>query len=318
MGKRYKTILRLKEEDNQTFTTLSNTYRNVYNTAIEIQFSYLSYQHRLLSEEELLDKIFEKKKSLQIEKIDKGIVLKASLEALRYFNEWWNKRCSTPAMDMSVHYTPKHLSPKQGSFFKTSSILKISSKGYLYIPKVGERRLKRLHSIPSGSYKNIKVEFDGKRWIVSLESTIDVQPITNFLRDKLEVQIGDSGTIFIEEVAFDNVTESEPYIDLSFKLNQAKDNYLGATDNKQKNNWENRIKFLKSKINNLKASYYSRIIKQIIASKPRNLIISAEAIQDLYSSYHKRAGTPFFITYLKRRAEEVGIQVEVLGTTFEI
>lgn len=318
MGKKYKTILKLKEEDNNLFTTLSNVYRNIYNVAIEIQFSYLSYQHQLLLEEELIDKIFEKKKFLQIEKVEKGIVVKACLEASRYFQKWWDKRCTTPGMDKSVSYTPRHLSPEQGSFFKTSSILKISSKGYLYIPKVGERRLKKLHSVPSGSYKNAKVEFDGKRWVVSLESTIEVKPITNFLRDELQIQIGDLGTIFIEEAVFENVIESEPYLELTHKLDQAKENYQGVTDNKQKNNWENRIKFLKSKMNNFKASHYNRIIKQIVNSKPRNLIISAEAVQDLYSSYHKKVGTPFFITYLKRRAEEVGIHVEILGVTLEI
>lgn len=317
MGKRYKTTLVLEDNDNETFNNLSKIYKRIYNETIDIQFKYLSYSypHKLIDKDFILNSYsFDNSFKERNLKIDKGIIEKAVELSVLYFHKWWNTKLNTTGGDKSVFYTPRHLSFNRGQFFKTSSILKISSKSYLYIPKVGERRLKRLHSVPSGSYKNVEVRFDGKRWVVSLESTEEVQPITKFLRDNLKVTIGDLGTIFIEEDTFENITKSKDYLDLNNKLEKAIEDY----QNKKGKERDNKIKFLKSKMNNLVISYYSRMIKQIIASKPRNLAISTEAIQDIRSAFHKKSGILFFVTHLKRRAEELGIKVEILGATFEI
>lgn len=317
MGKRYKATLVLEDNDNETFNNLSKIYKRIYNETINIQFKYLSYSypHKLIDKDFILNSYsfdnFFKERNL---KVDKGIIEKAVELSVLYFHKWWNSKLDTVGTDKSIPYTPRHLSFNRGQFFKTSSILKISSKSYLYIPKVGERRLKRLHSVPSGSYKNVEVQFDGKRWVVSLESTEEIQPITKFLRDNLEVTVGDLGTIFIEEETFENIIKSKDYLDLNNKLEKAIEDY----QNKKGKERDNKIKFLKSKMNNLVISYYSRMIKHIIASKPRNLTISTEAIQDIRSAFHKKSGILFFVTHLKRRAEELGIKVETLGATFEI
>lgn len=317
MGKRYKTTLVLEESDNETFNNLSKIYKRIYNETINIQFKYLSYSypHKLMDKDSILNSYsFDNSFKERNLKVDKGIIEKAVELSVLYFHKWWNTKLNTMGTDESIPYTPRHLSFNRGQFFKTSSILKISSKSYLYIPKVGERRLKRLHSVPSGSYKNAKVQFDGKRWVISLESTEEVQPITKFLRDNLKVLIGNLGTIFIEEETFESITKSKDYLSLNDKLEKAIEDY----QNKKSKERDNKIKFLKSKINNLVISYYSHMIKQIVASKPRNLTISTEAIQDIRSAFHKKSGIFFFVTHLKRRAEELGIKVEILGATFEI
>lgn len=317
MGKRYKTTLVLEKEDDKTFNSLSKIYRRIYNEVIDIQFKYLSYSypHKLIDKDFILNSYsFDNSFKERNLKVDKGIIEKAVELSVLYFHKWWNSKLDTVGMDKSISYTPRHLSFNRGQFFKTSSIFKISSKGYLYIPKVGERRLKRLRSVPSGSYKNVEVQFDGKRWVVSLESTEEIQPITKFLRDNLMITVGDLGTVFIEEETFENITKSKDYLDLNNKLEKAVEDY----QNKKGKERDNKIKFLKSKMNNLVISYYSRMIKQIIASKPRNLTISTEAAQDIHSAFHKKSGILFFVTHLKGRAEELGIKVETLGATFEI
>ena len=316
MGKRYSTTLVLQEGDERLFNKLANSYRKAYNAGIEIQFNHLSYYRQLLHEGIVLSQVLEARDDLYLRKVsngtteikvDNGIIEKAVSESVKYFHKWWKDRLAKNSEAPEVPYIPNHLLCKHEAFFKTSTILRISSKSYLYIPKLGERRLKRLNSIPSGAFKNAKFEFNGKKWVVQLESTTEVQPITEFLRESLEILISDTGTTYIEDSVFNIPTKEDSYKTLEKKLKKVKEEYQETSleNNGKRNQLGNKIKHLKSRINGVKTNYYSRITAQIIACKPRTVLVKVEPNPNLF----KEAGINYFLNNLKRRAKEVGIKV---------
>lgn len=317
MGKRYKTTLKLIKGDTEILTSFSRIYKKIYNKAIDIQFHHLSLSpiHELVSKEFILEtnsfECFFKEKSL---KADKGITNKAVESAVFYFHKWWNKRLSTHGIDPNIPYTPARLTKKQGEFFATSSIIHISTKSYLYIPKMGERRLTRLHSIPPGSFKNVSIIFDGKRWVVSLESTIEPEPISNFLRDKVEIQITSSGKVNIEGTLLGDITKNETLNKVKSLLERLYVNYEKVRKSpKDKALLLKRIKHTETRVNNIKTSYYVRMVDKILLCKPRSLIIQSE-ITNAQQEHCNELGILFFVKHLKKRAKESGIHVE----TFEI
>lgn len=321
MGKRYKTTLKLIEGDTKILTSFSRIYKKIYNKAIDIQLHHLSFSlnHELISKEFILDTnsfdCFFKEKNL---KVDKGIISKAVESAVLYFHKWWNKRLNAHGTDLKVPQTPTHLTKKQGEFFATSSIIHISTKSYLYIPKMGERRLTRLHSIPPGSFKNVSIMFDGKRWVVSLESTIEPEPISDFLRDKVEVQVSDSGKISIEGTLLGDITKNETFSKVKFLLEKLHTNYEKVKKcPKDRALLLKRIKHTETRVNNIKTSYYVRMIDKILLYKPRNINIQFKALET-QREYYNELGILFFIKHLKKRAEELGIHVKILGEIFEI
>ena len=316
MGKRYSTTLILQEGDERLFNELANAYRKAYNAGIEVQFNHLSYYRQLLHEDIVYSQVLEARDDLYLRKVsngtteikvDNGIIEKAVSESVKYFHKWWKDRLIKNSETPEVPYIPRHLLIKQGAFFKTSTILRISSKSYLYIPKLGERRLKKLNSIPSGAFKNAKFEFDGKKWVICLESTSAVQPITEFLRESLEVLISDTGTMYIEDSVFNVPTKEDSYKTLERKLRKVKEEYQETSleNNGKRKQLENKIKHLKSRINGVKTNYYSRITAQIIACKPCIVLLRVEHSPILF----KEVGISYFLNNLKRRAKEVGIKV---------
>lgn len=321
MGKRYKTTLKLIEGDTKILTTFSRIYKKIYNKAIDIQLHHLSFSpnHELISKEFILEtnsfECFFKEKNL---KVDKGVTSKAVESAVFYFHKWWNKRLSTHGTDLDVPYTPARLTKKQGEFFATSSIIHISTKSYLYIPKMGERRLTRLHSIPPGSFKNVSMTFDGKRWVVSLESTIEPEPISDFLRDKIEIQITSSGKVNIEGTLLGDITKNETLNKVNSLLEGLYVNYEKVKQSpKDRAPLLKRIKHTETRVNNIKTSYYVRMVDKILLYKPRSIIIQSEVL-GTQQEYYNELGILFFVKHLKKRAQESGVHVETLGATFEI
>jgi hypothetical protein len=316
MGKRYSTTLILQEGDERLFNRLANSYRKAYNAGVEVQFKYLSYHRQLLQKDTVYNQVLEARDKLYLRKVsngtteikvDDGIIESAVSESVKYFHKWWKDRLTKNSESPEVPYIPRHLLIKQGAFFKTSTILRISSKSYLYIPKLGERRLKKLKSVPSGAFKNAKFEFNGKKWVIYLESTSAIQPITEFLRESLEVLISDTGTMYIEDSVFKVPTKEDSYKTLERKLRKVKEEYQETSieNNGKRGQLENKIKHLKSRINGVKTSYYSRIAAQIVACKPRIVLLRVEHNLTLF----KEAGINYFLNNLKRRAKEVGIKV---------
>ena len=214
MGKKYKTRLLLREGDSEAFKEFSKVYRKAYNQGIEVQFNHLSYSldypNQLIPVEKVMNLIgnYEFSKN----RVDSGIIEAGIRDSVEYFHDWWTKRLVTSSMNKLTPLTPRHLHARNGIYFKTITNLKVSSKDRVYIPKYGEIKIKELHWVPAGTYKNAKISFDGAAWDIYLESTIDEEPVQiEFLRDFLEVTVFENGTITVEDRTFKSPLEFKWY-----------------------------------------------------------------------------------------------------------
>lgn len=322
MGKQYRTTLDLKEGEEQLIRALCLSYRGVYNKTIDIQFDYLTYSrnHSLMDKKEV-EKYLKKYKGIEEwypKKLDEGIVKEAINKGTRSFKRWWKKKLYSPS-DGTWAY-PRHLSLARAFHFYTSTNLNVSKGGFIYFPKVGRIKLGESNYIPEGSYKNAKVQFDGKKWRIQIEDLNEEVEETNFLRESLEVSIDRNGSISMEDTHFSNVIEGDTYIELlnkllclRDKLSEAKTRASNETCKKIANN----IMYTKTKMKDVKASYFRSVSKQILQNKPRKLIISAAyesvILRDLDSPYLRASSTRFFVEMLKRKAERMGIEVIFKG-----
>ena len=324
MGKQYRTTLDLKEGEDLAIRALCVAFRGIYNKAIDIQFENLSSTktNQFLDESQVLQEVnsYRGIEDWYPKKLDEGIVQEAVHKAILSFKRWWNEKIKSS--DSAWTY-PRHLSMTRAFHFYTSSQLNVSKGSFIYFPKLGRFKLAENHYIPEGYYKNCKVQFDGKKWRISLEDLNEEIEETEFLRESLEVSLNDEGEILVGEISFRNIIEGDTYIDLGYKLENLREMFKEAPrqSNKRKK-LANSIMYIKTKMNDVKATYFRNVSKKILASKPRNLIISAdqysEHIRDFDSTYLNTSSTKFFVKMLKKKAERMGIKVTFKGINSSI
>ena len=317
MGKKYRTRLFLKEGDSEALKELSKVYRKAYNQGIEIQFRHLSYSldysNQLISAERVIDLVRDYEFSKN--KIDFGIIEAGIRDSVEYFHDWWNKRLTTSSMNKSVPLTPGHLHSRNGIYFKTTTNLKVSSKDRVYIPKYGEIKIKQLHRVPAGIYKNAKLSFDGVVWNIYLESVIDEEPIQiEFLRDFLDVLVFENGAINVEDTTFTSPLEFEWYSKSTREISKTEDMIKdSAPYSKEYSSARNKLSHLKNKLMRQVLAYYKLVVNKILKSKPRNLTIAGEQFFEHTSKMVKDSKVKMFLQVLKAKAERWGINVTVKG-----
>lgn len=322
MGRQYRTTLDLKEGEEELIRALCLSYRGAYNKTIDIQFDYLAYSenHSLMNEEEV-EKDLKEYKGIEDwypKKLDDGIVEGAINKGIKSFKKWWKEKLQSTS-DNTWTY-PRHLSLAKAFHFYTSTNLNVSKGGFIYFPKVGRIKLGESNYVPEGYYKNAKVQFDGKKWRIQIEDLNEEVEETTFLMESAEVLIDEEGAIYIGEISFPNVIESDTYIELSDKLSYLRDKLKEARASSLDDMCKklaNSIMYIKTKMKDVKAAYFRNVSKKILSGKPRNLIISAtcesEALRELNSSYLRASSTEFFVRMLKKKAERMGIKVIFKG-----
>ena len=317
MGKKYRTRLFLKEGDSEALKELSKVYRKAYNQGIEVQFKHLSYSsdysNQLIPVERVIDLIgnYEFSKN----KVDSGIIEAGIRDSVEYFHDWWIKRLTTSSMNKSVPLTPGHLHSRNGTYFKTTTNLKVSSKDRVYIPKYGEIKIKRLHYIPAGTYKNAKVSFDGVVWDIYLESVIDETPIQiEFLRDSLEVLVFENGAVNVEDTTFTSPLEFDWFDKSTREISKANKAVKESKPNsREQSSARDKLSHVKSRLMRQTLAYYKLIANKILKSKPRKLTIVGEQLFEHTSKTVKESKVKMFLQVLKSKAERWGINVTVKG-----
>lgn len=317
MGKKYRTRLFLKEGDSEALKELSKVYRKAYNQGIEVQFKHLSYSpdynNQLIPVERVIDLVgnYEFSKN----KVDFGIIEAGIRDSVEYFHDWWNKRLTTTSMNKSIPLTPGHLHSRNGIYFKTTTNLKVSNQGFVYIPKYGRIKIKRLHHIPAGTYKNAKVSFDGVVWDIYLESVIDETPIQiEFLRDSLEVLVFENGAVNVEDTTFTSPLEFDWYSKSTREIDKANRMVKESKPySKEYSSAKSRLSHIKNRLMRQTLAYYKLTVNKILKSKPRNLIIRGEQLFEHTSKTVKDSKVKMFLQVLKSKAERWGIKVTVKG-----
>lgn len=319
MGKQYRTTLDLKEGEDLAIRALCIIFRGIYNKALDIQFENLSSakHSELLDETSVLKEVNDYKgtEDWYPKKLDEGIVQEAIHKATLSFKRWWSEKMNSSSSSWTY---PRHLSMTRAFHFYTSSQLNVSKGSFIYFPKVGRFKLSENHYIPEGYYKNCKVQFDGKKWRIVLEDLNDEVEEIEFLRESLEVSLNDEGEIIVGEISFRNIIEGDTYIDLGYKLENLREMFKEAPhQSNRRKKLANSIMYTKTKMKDIKATYFRNVSKKILASKPRNLIISAdqysEHVKGFDSTYLNTSSTKFFVKMLKKKAERMGIKVTFKG-----
>lgn len=322
MGKQYRTTLDLKEGEEKIIRALCLSYRGIYNKAIDIQFYYLSYSkdHTLVDEETIEKDIkeFQGVEDWYPKKLDNGIVEGALKKGIKSFRRWWKEKVQSHCSSTWTY--PRHLSLAKAFHFYTSTHLNVSKGGFVYFPKVGRIKLEESHYVPEGYYKNVKVQFDGKKWRIQFEDLNDEIEKIDFLMESLEVSVDEDGIIYVGEIHFNNIIEGDTYTELSSRLSYLRDKLKEARAESQNDMCKkiaNNIMYTKTKMKDVKAAYFRDVSKKILNGKPKNLIIRAsydsETLERLDSSYLRASSTEFFLNMLKKKAERMGIKVTFKG-----
>lgn len=322
MGKKYKVRLLINEGDDEALKDLSRIYRKAYNVGIEIQFKHLSYSEDYMSQLIPAERVMELIESSKVSfsKIDTGIVEAGIRDSVEYFHSWWLKRLTTHSTKTTVPLTPSHLQARNGIFFKTTSQLKISEQEFIYIPKYGRIKIKNLHRVPPGTYKNIKIEFDGVTWDLMLESAIDEEPVQiEFLKDSLDVEVSEDGSTTVEDMTTTSILEfewfekSEKKINsLKKKLKRQKPNSKGFLDT------TNKLSHTQRKLMSQITTYYKFVSNRILLGKPRELTIRGAQFFEGDSEISKQSRVKVLLQVLKGKADRMGIKVIIKGIKNEM
>ena len=313
MRKKYNTRLWLREGDNEKLKALAQVYRKAYNMGIEVQFNHLTYKQELITAERVNLLIGDFKFSSS--KIDLGIIEAGIRDSVEYFHEWWKIRLKSSGMNHEIPSTPGHLHAKNGIFFKTTTNLKVSSKGFVYLPKFGEIKIKELHWVPAGTYKNVKFTFDGVVWSIFLESVIDETPVkTKFLRDSLTIVISEDGSVAIDDFVFPSPLEFDWYDKTSKDIKKVQRKMKKSNPNsKELLNAKDQLSHLNKRAMEQSLAYYKAVVNKILSSKPRNLEIRGVPLFEHASEIAKASKVKILLQVLKAKAERWGIKVTVKG-----
>lgn len=313
MGKKYNVRLWLKEGDSKNLKALSQVYRKAYNKGVEVQFNYLTHEQELIPAEKVTLLIGDYKFSSS--KIDLGIIEAGIRDSVKYFHEWWNTRLESSSLNHSIPMTPSHLHARNGIFFKTTTNLKVSSKGFIYLPKFGEIKIKELHRVPSGAYKNAKFIFDGVVWDAFLESVIEEEPVKiAFLRDSLTVTVLEDGSVIIDDTVFTSPLEFDWYEKISKEIKRAEKNVKKSNPNsKELVAAKDYLSHLNKRAMRQVLAYYKTIVNRILTSKPRSLKIEGAPLFEHASEIARASKVKILLQVLKAKAERLGIKVTIKG-----
>ena len=325
MSKVYSTSLKVDMETFDFLRKCCSSYCGIFNTAIDIQLHEYFYganrREQIMSYDTLLKKVEETNNYL---KLDKGIVQKATASSLAHFQDWLTKRLANSISETSS--LPSHMKNKK--YFRTSSILKVSKGGYVYLPKFGRIKLAENDYVPLGSYKNVTVTLEGSRWYISLESLEESQEEYE-LSGTLEVHIDKKLNISFEDNYYSSILEDERYQEaftkwkkLSKKLKRQIE--ANTIVNEKGNKVLNPSKSMKLtrkqlernsiRMKNLGRTYYQTIVKAILMKQPETLVIHyAEKLRKNKNFYDKRLWNDhihIFIKLVERGAEVIGAQLE--------
>jgi hypothetical protein len=277
-------------------------------------------------EEQLMDlNILSEKVQNVIEsygKIEKGIIERAIKAAHSYFHDWWNKRMST-----SYKYIPPFSYMRRTNTFKTSTILKVSKGGYIYFPKFGRVKLLENNYVPIGSYKNVIVTREAKKWWVTLEATIETEEVRN-LSGELEVHIDFKGNVSFKDKFYPNVIEQENYkkakvkkmklfqdLKRKIKLNSYIDENREERVKVSKNmrltkEWIERAHY---KMKNIQTEYFRKIVRDILTEEPVTLTFVYDPEYNertqFTSDFFTESGTLKLVKMIRRRMSSIGTEI---------
>lgn len=314
-NKSYRAVLEVDEETEDFLKKSCIAYCNIFNTALDIQFekmSYgLSYEEQLTSLSSLTEKVFQKIEGIpKYERVEKGLIERASEESHYYFQKWWSLRMGTTTASSAPFYM------KSKDHFRTSTILKVSKGGYLYFPKF--KRVKIIgNRVPIGDYQNTKVTKSGDEWYAILEDTKEIREECK-LAGTLDVFIDPQGNLFFRDKVFPNVIKSEKYEKIEGELKalikklKRKINLTGNISKQAKLLIED-IKNLQFKMKEMKRKYFRSIMSSILKEKPEilNFIFDTQINerQSFSSQFFKDSETLNLMKMISRRMQVAGTEI---------
>jgi hypothetical protein len=288
-------------------------YEHIFNKVLDILFDKMSYgiafSEQLMEFNSLLEKVEEDIKEIQkYKKLEEGIVKKAVEASYTYFNKWWYIRITTP----NENILPSHM--KSTSYFRTSTILKVSKGGFLYFPKYKRVKLRDRNYIPVGSYKNATVEKNCNRWYVVMEA-IEASSDSYNLEGNVEVHIDSDGNLAFADKFYSNILRKDSYQEVSKKLRKlakkAKKERKFSLENVK--GIEKDIEWLRFRRQNLRTSYFQSIVRDIVLTSPAELKFIYDPKnnenQSFSSQFFKDSDTLTLIKMIKRKLSSMGTKI---------
>lgn len=317
MKKIFNTSLDIGKKDSSTFrdfngklSKLASSYQNYYKKALEL----MKYSNPKYSRPETLQFVLSQNRDLVTSKEflneNKGIIQAASQNAFRSFQKLSAEQLEDLIKDNNL-YT---------YFFLESTEIFVNAGAYLIIPYNGDKQIKvRLVDdyIPRGYYPKAKFLFNGKKWIVSLQSSQDEEAfkIKKFRINELNVLLCEDGSLCIGERDFPSILENEEVQEIWESLGEKWKNYnrekalLKGKTNSSLITQLREINNLKRRCKDSNRGYYLSLIVKLIKSCPKELYLSSSA--DFNSSIARKVDLALFVRLLEQATSLYGIELEL-------
>lgn len=317
MKKIFNTSLDIGKEDSNTFrdfseklSKLASTYQKYYKKALE----FMKYPNPTYSNLETLRFALNKNRDLvtskDILKKNNGIIQAASQSAFKSFQ----KLNAEQLEDLIENENPYNY------FYLESEEIFVNAGAYLIIPYNGVKQIKiRLADdyIPRGYYPRAKFLFNGKKWLVSFQSSQDEESfkIQKFRISNLEIALHEDGSLCIGERDFPSILENEEVQGVWESLGEKWRNYnrektlLKGKTNSSLITQLREINNLKRRCKDSNRGYYLSLIVKLIKSCPKELYLSSSA--NFNSPIAKKVNLALFVELLEQAASLYGIKLEL-------